>query len=150
MRKTFAGLAILLVLVVVAQFYFAAAGGFSTDPDRSAYRPHHALGYVIFTLPLVMAAVAALARLPRRLVGLPVLTAGLTSVQVLLGSLARGLGDGADSSTAGEIVFGLHGITGLAVLALAGLIARLSWTLSAAPARPVAAAPDRRPVQQGR
>jgi hypothetical protein len=125
MRKAFTGLAALLVLVLVAQFFFAALGGFSTDPQRAAYRPHHALGYVIFSVPVVMAIVGAIARLPRRLIGLSALVAGLTTLQVLLGSLARSLGD-----TGGGLVFGLHGINGLAIMAVSVGILRQCphWT----------------------
>ena len=72
MRKAFASLAILLMLVVLAEFYFAASGGFSTTPRAEAYRPHHALGYVVFLLPLVMALIVALGRMPRRLIGLAI------------------------------------------------------------------------------
>ena len=93
MRKAFAGLAILLMLVVVAEFYFAARGGFSTAPRAESYRPHHALGYVIFLLPLLMAVVAAVARLPRRLIGLSVLVAGLTAVQGSPATPARSSSD---------------------------------------------------------
>jgi hypothetical protein len=127
MRKVFAGLATLLAVLVVAQFFFAAAGGFSTDPDPATFRPHHALGYVIFTVPLVMAAVAALARMPRRLIGLTTLIAGLVTVQVLIGALARGLGDAGETTTTSELVFGLHGVNGLVILAVSGAIVRQAW-----------------------
>ncbi|MEV4410696.1 DUF6220 domain-containing protein [Catellatospora sp. NPDC049609] len=125
MRKAFLGLAALLMLVVVAEFYFAASGAFGS------YRPHHALGYVIFSLPLVMAAVAALGRLPRRLIGLSALVAGLTSVQVVIAKLALALG-----GSTGALVFGLHAVSGLAIPAVAWLILRDARTLPrpAAPA----------------
>lgn len=125
MRKTFAGLAILLALVVVAQFYFAAAGAFGSKPE--AFRPHHVLGYVIFIMSVVVAVAGTLARVPGRLIGLAASIAALTSVQVLLGSLARSVGD---DTTAGPLVFGLHGLTGLAILGIAGIVARRAWTLS--------------------
>ena len=123
MRKAFAGLAILLMLTVMAEFYFAARGGFSTAPRAQSYRPHHALGYVIFLLPLLMAVVAAVARMPRRLAGLSVLVAGLTAVQVLIAKVAHALGD-----TAGPLVFGLHAVGALALAAVTWVIVRRSVT----------------------
>jgi hypothetical protein len=42
MRRVFAGLATLLVLVVVAQFFLAASGAFDTAPnDESSSRTGH-------------------------------------------------------------------------------------------------------------
>lgn len=128
MRKAFAGLATLLLLVVVAQFYFAASGGFSTGPDRAAYRPHHALGYVIFLLPMAMAVVAALARMPRRLTWLAVLVTGLATVEVVIAKVAM-----ASSSAVGGLVFGLHAVCGIALLAATWTIFRQagpSWALA--------------------
>ena len=132
MRRAFAGLAILLLLIVVAQFFFAASGAFSTAPQDESFRPHHALGYVIFLLPVLMAVVAALARMPGRFIGMPALVAGLTSVQVLIAVLAE---DAGDSTTAGQLIFGLHAVNGLVILAVAGMIVRQARAL----ARPAAA-----------
>jgi hypothetical protein len=132
MRKAFAGLAALLLLVVVAQFFFAATGAFSTVPH--AFRPHHVLGYVIFVVPLVLAGIGALARVPGRLILMAALVAGLTAVQVLIADLAEGIGAG---TTAGGLMFGLHAVNGLAILAVTGVVARRARALrgSAAPAR---------------
>jgi hypothetical protein len=116
MRKAFAGLAILLFLLVVAQFYFAAAGAGSTGSREAAYRPHHALGYVIFIVPVVMMAVAALGRMPGRLIWMPALVAALTSLQVVIAEQGKSLG--------------LHAINGLAILLLAGLILRRALELA--------------------
>ncbi|MBG0564397.1 DUF6220 domain-containing protein [Actinoplanes aureus] len=119
MRKVFTGLAVLLLLVIVAEFFFAAAGAFSAD----SYRPHHLLGYVSFLLPIAMIIVAVPARIPGRLIGLAALVAGLVSVQVLIAVLAAGIGDG---TTAGSLVFGLHAVNALVILAVAGLIVERS------------------------
>jgi bacteriorhodopsin len=131
MRRAFAGLATLLVLVVVAQFFLAASGAFSASPNDESFAPHRALGWVAFALPVVLAVVGALARVPGRLIGLAALVAGLVSVQVLIAKLADGLGD---TSTAGQLLFGLHGIGGLAILAVTGTIVRRSWALARAAA----------------
>ncbi|MEU8263765.1 DUF6220 domain-containing protein [Micromonospora sp. NPDC048999] len=125
MRKLFAGLAALLMLVVLAQFYFAASGAFSTASNDESFRPHRALGYVIFLLPVLMTIVAALARTPGRLIGMAALVAGLTAVQVVIAVFAKAFNDTGDTSTrAGQLVFGLHAINGLAIFSVAGNIAR--------------------------
>jgi hypothetical protein len=134
MRKVFAGLATLLALVVVAQFYFAASGAFSAAPNDESFRPHRALGYVIFLLAVLMTIVAALARMPRRLVGMAGLVAGLTVVQVVIAVLARAFNDTGDTSTTvGQLVFGLHAVNGLVIMAVAGTLARRARTLSKSP-----------------
>src|SRR5262245_53565577 len=139
MRKVFAGLAILLMLVVVVQFYLAASGAFSTAPNDESFRPHRALGYVIFILPVLMTIVGALGRLPGRLIGMAGLIAGLTVVQMVIAQIAKAFGDTDDSTTAGQLVFGLHAINGLAILAVVGMIVRTARTLSKIPVpqRPV-------------
>ena len=144
MRKAFAGLAILLMLVVVAQFFLAASGAFSTAPNDESFRPHRALGYVIFLLPVVMTIVAALARMPGRLIGMTALVAGLTVVQVVIAVLARAFGDTGDSATVGQLIFGLHAVNGLVILAVVGMIVRQARALSrsAAPARRAGAGDD--------
>jgi hypothetical protein len=130
-RRLFAGLATLLVLVVVAQFFLAASGAFSTAPNDESFRPHRALGYVIFLLPVLMTIVAALARMPGRLVGMAGLVAGLTAVQVVITDLAKAFNDTGDTSTtAGQLAFGLHGINGLIILAVAVTVARRARALS--------------------
>jgi hypothetical protein len=132
MRKAFAVLATLLVLIVIAQFFFAATGAFRDDAPRDeSFRMHHALGYVIFLVPVVMVVVAALARMPGRLIGMAALVSGLTAVQVLIAVVAGVLGDG---TTAGQLVFGLHAVNGLAILAVAGTTARQARALVRPPA----------------
>jgi hypothetical protein len=144
MRKALAGLAILLMLVVVAQFFLAASGAFSTAPNDESFRPHRALGYVIFLVPVVMTIVAALARMPGRLIGMAALVAGLTVVQVVIAVLARAFGDTGDRTTVGQFIFGLHAVNGLVILAVVGMIVRQARALSrsAAPARRPGAGDD--------
>jgi hypothetical protein len=130
MRKAFAGLATLLMLVVVAQFFLAASGAFSTAPNDESFRPHRALGYVIFLLPVVMTIIAALARMPGPLIGMPALVAGLTVVQVVIAVLARAFGDTGDGATVGQLIFGLHAVNGLVILAVVGMTVRQARALS--------------------
>ncbi len=131
MRRVFAGLAGLLVLTVVAQFFLAASGAFNTAPNEESFQPHRALGYTIFLLAVLLTILAALARMPGRLIGMTALVAGLSVVQVLIAVLARAFNDTADTSTtAGQLVFGLHAVNGLGIMATAGTVARQARALS--------------------
>jgi Family of unknown function (DUF6220) len=131
MRRVFALLATLLVLAFVAQFFLAASGAFDTAPNDESFQPHRALGYVIFLLAVLLTILAALVRMPGRLIGMTALVAGLTVVQVLIAVLARAFNDTGDSSTtAGQLVFGLHAINGLIVLAVAGTVVRRARALT--------------------
>jgi hypothetical protein len=127
MRKAFAGLAILLMLIVVAQFFLAASGAFNSAPNHESFRAHEDLGWVIFALPVVMAIVGALARVPGRLIGMAALVAGLTSVQVGIGALAKSFGH---STTAGQLIFGLHAVNGLVLVAVVWMIVRQALSRS--------------------
>jgi hypothetical protein len=130
LRRVFAGLAALLVLAVITQFFLAASGAFDTAPNDESFRPHRALGYVIFLLPVLMTIVAALARMPGRLIGMTGLVAGLTVVQVVIAVLARAFNDTGDTSTtAGQLIFGMHAINGLIIMAVAGTVARRARAL---------------------
>ena len=131
MRKVFTGLASLLMLVIVAEFYLAASSAFSSAPNDESFRPHRTMGYVVFLVAVLLAIVAALARMPGRLIGMAGLVAGLVVVQVVIAVLARAFNDTGDTSTtAGQIVFGLHAVNGLAILAVAGTTARRARALS--------------------
>jgi hypothetical protein len=129
-RKVFAGLATVLVLAVVAEFYFAASGAFDTAPKDESFQAHRALGYGIVLFAVLLTIVAALARMPGRLIGMTALVAGLGVGQGLIRALATAFNDTGDTSTkAGQLVFGLHAINGLAILALAGTVARRARAL---------------------
>ncbi|WP_245665613.1 DUF6220 domain-containing protein [Actinoplanes subtropicus] len=125
-RRTFAVLAVLQLLIVLAQFYLAATGAFSAKPNDEAFEPHKALGYVTFIVPVVMAIVAAAGRLPGRLTGLSALIAGLVTVQVVVAKIAESLGD---DGTAGPLLFGLHALVALVIVAAVGDLARRSREL---------------------
>ena len=113
-----------MALTVVAQFYLAASGAFDPAPAEESFGTHRALGYGIVFFAVLLTIVAPLARMPRRLIGMTALVAGLGVVQALIRVLADAVDDGGDTSTdAGQLVFGLHAINGLIMLALAVVVA---------------------------
>ncbi|MEU7875727.1 DUF6220 domain-containing protein [Dactylosporangium sp. NPDC049140] len=134
MRKAFAGLAALFLLAVVVQFFLAASGAFNTAPNDESFRPHRTLGYVIFLLAVVLVIVAAVARMSGRLIGMAGLVAGLVVVQVLIAALARAFDTGDITTTAGQLIFGLHAVNGLAIVAVSMRILRLARALASGPA----------------
>lgn len=119
MRKAFAGLATLLMLALVVQFFLAGVGAFDTAPAEESFKLHGAVGYGILLLAVVLTLVAALARMPGRLIGLSGLVAGLVILQPVIAVIAKAFGDSADTSTtAGKFVFGLHAVNALVIYAV--------------------------------
>jgi hypothetical protein len=136
-RKVFAALATVLVLAVVVQFSLAASGAFDAAPKDESFQSHRALGYGLLLYSVVLTIVAAVARLPGRLIGMTGLVAGLVLLQGVIRAIAAAFGEtGAGTSTAGELVFGLHAVNGLAIMAVSGTIVRQARAMSrsAAPA----------------
>jgi len=131
LRRVFAVLAAMLVLAVVAQFFLAASGAFDTAPKDESFQPHRALGYGILLFAVMLTIVAALGRAPGRLIGMTGLVAGLTAVQSLIRNIADAVnGTGDTSTTAGQLIFGLHAVNGLAIMAVAGTVARRARALA--------------------
>lgn len=127
MRKVVAGFAGLLMIALVAQFFFAAVGAFDSAPNDESFQMHRVLGYGIVLLAVLLVIVAALARMPGRLIGMAGLAAGLTVVQSLIRVLANALGDG---TTAGPLVFGLHALNALIIMGVVGMVLRQARELS--------------------
>jgi Family of unknown function (DUF6220) len=138
MRRFFAGLATLQMLAVVTQFFLAASGAFDTAPNDESFQPHRRLGLVIVLIAVLVAIVAAIARMPGRLIGMSGLVAGLAVVQFVIKAIATALDGTGGSTTVGGLVFGLHAVNGLAIVAVTGRIIRQARQLSrpAAPTRP--------------
>jgi hypothetical protein len=131
LRKVFALLATLLLVVVVAQFFLAGSGAFDTAPKDESFQPHRALGYGIVLFAIVLTIVAALARMPGRLIGTTGLVAGLGILQPVIAVIAKAFGDSADTSTtAGKLIFGLHAVNGLVIMTVAGTVVRQARALS--------------------
>ncbi|WP_280258929.1 DUF6220 domain-containing protein [Nocardia abscessus] len=134
MKRAFTGLAALLLLAVIAQFYLAASGAYDTAPVEESFQPHRTLGYVILVFALVLTIAAAIARMPRRLVGLAGLVTGLVIGQSVIREVARSIGDGASG---GNLVFGVHAINGLVIVGVIGMIVRQSRKIARQSAEPV-------------
>jgi hypothetical protein len=101
-------LALLIVAVVGAQFFLAAAGAFGA----TSYSAHETVGYTVAAAALVAVLVALLAR--RYLLPSLLLLVAL-AIQVALGSLG----------TSSSSWFGaFHGLNALLVMATAGNLAR--------------------------
>lgn len=131
MRRAFTALATVLLLAVVAQFFFAASGAFDSAPKDESFQTHRALGYGILLFAVLTTVVAALTRMPGRLIGMTGLVAGLVLVQGVIAAIANAFNDTGDTTTtAGQLVFGLHAVNGLIILALVGTIVRRSRTMS--------------------
>ncbi|TDD98983.1 DUF6220 domain-containing protein [Jiangella asiatica] len=128
MRKVFTGLAGLLLLAVVTQFFLAAVGAFDTGPDDESFDIHRQLGYAIVPMALVLTLVGALARMPGRFVARAALVAGLAVLQGVIAMVA-------DSTN--DVVFGLHALNALAITGAVGALLRGSRS----PAQPSASTP---------
>ena len=130
MRRVAAGLAALLAVAIVAQFYLAASAAFDTAPKDESFQAHRALGYAILLLAVLSTAAGALARMPGRLVGMAALVAGLGVLQPVIRLVAAAFDDsGGNSTPTGVIVFGLHAVNGLLMLGLAVTVARRARAL---------------------
>jgi len=122
LTRLFQGLAWLVLGGLVLQFYLAGAAMFGVVP----LQPHRTLGHLLTVAVLLLVVLALVARPGRRLVGLTVLLASLTVVQVLLPSLRTGL----------PWVAAFHVVVAVGLTALAAAVAR------GQPRRPMAHRPE--------
>ena len=125
MRRVYVALSGLLLVAVLAQFYFAAVGAFAHPQDDRSYALHGLTGVLVIPIAALLATVAAaLARAPGRLIALTLAPVGLVVVQVLIILVGFKLtGSTEDRTTpAGLAILGLHALGGLATLGVAGLI----------------------------
>jgi Family of unknown function (DUF6220) len=136
MRRVYVALAGLLLLAVLAQFYFAAVGAFAKPADDKSFALHDVTGTLVIPVITLLATVAAaLARAPGRLIGLTVLPLGLVVVQMLIVGIGRAFNSSGDNTTpVGLAVLGLHAINGLAIMATAGIVLRRARALAGAAA----------------
>lgn len=127
MRRVYVVLTGLLLLAVLAQFYFAAVGAFAKPQDDKSFALHLITGGMIIpALSLLATLAAALARAPGRLIGLTIAPFGLIILQFLITELGKNLGGSTDDQTTPVALafLGLHAINGLAILAVSGIAMR--------------------------
>lgn len=132
MKKLVTGLTVVLMVIVAVQFFLAAAGAFDTAPTEEAFAPHRALGNVILVLALIVALLAAVARMPARVAGTAGLVAALVLTQSVIKEIAGAVGDGS-----GALLFGVHGVNGLLIVGAVGALLRQAHGKSATAPRPV-------------
>jgi hypothetical protein len=88
--------------------------------------------------------VAAIARVPGRLIGMTAMVAGLGVGQAVIAAIAGALDDtGGTSTRGGELVFGLHAINALAIMAVSGNVARQARALARPPVPGAGSGPGR-------
>jgi cytochrome b561 len=126
-RRIYVALTGLMLLAVLAQFYFAAVGAFDKPQDDESFALHLTIGMMI--IPVV-----SLARAPGRLIGLTVAPVGLIILQILITELGKNLGGSTDDHTtpAALAFLGLHAINGLFIMAVAGMAMRGARRFAAA------------------
>lgn len=116
---------------IVVQVFLAGLGVFDSP---EAFVTHREFGYTFGWLSLVALLIAAIGRLPRRLIGL----AGLTLVQMALQSVLILFRDDAPALAA------LHPVNGVLLLVTTLVLGRLAWrgpqAAATDPARPASVA----------
>ncbi len=124
MRKTYLVLSGLVLLAVLAQFYFAAYGAFSIPREHGDFSMHATNGVIVIPLLSLLTTLAArLARAPGRLIGLAAAPFGLVVVQILLFVLTHALTAFVydRSSPGGQVILGFHAINAIGILTVAAL-----------------------------
>jgi hypothetical protein len=81
-RILFFGLTAIYLLAVIVQFFLAGLGAFSGDWDV-----HSGVGFVVSISSLLLLVVAAIGRLPRRMLLVTLLLVGLNALQIVLANL---------------------------------------------------------------
>jgi Family of unknown function (DUF6220) len=135
MRRVYAVLAGLMLLSVVAQFYFAAVGAFDKPQEDGSFALHSMVGMIAVPLLSLLATIAAaVARAPGRLIGMTILPLGLVIVQTLIIAVGGLLADSTGNTTpVSQAILGLHAINGLAIMAVAGMAFRGARMLATSP-----------------
>ena len=121
MRKLYLAMSGVVLIAVLAQFYFAAYGAFSIPHEHASFGAHSITGVMVIPLAsLVTTVVAAIARVPGRLIGLAAAPFGLVVVQILIFVVVHLVTDMTlERSTPGaQAILGLHALNALAILAV--------------------------------
>jgi hypothetical protein len=140
MRKLFLVMAALLLLDVIAQFYFAGVGAFHMPNDHEGFSLHSANSLVVQGLAVLTTVAAALARAGRGTVALAFLPALLKEVQYGIFALTElfipeGTPRNADGiplvvEGSANLVIALHVVNGLGILWIAVVVFRRARRLA--------------------
>lgn len=140
MRKAYLGMSGVVLLAVLAQFYFAAFGAFSIPRDHGSFEMHSVNGMLVIPLAsLLTTAAAAAARAPGRLVGLAAAPFGLVVVQILIFVLVHLVTEMTmeRSTPDAQWILGVHALNGLAIVTAAVLGAARARRFVRSPARSI-------------
>jgi hypothetical protein len=113
-RALYAGVALLLPLALLVQVFLAGLGVFD---GPQAFATHRDVGYTLTVVPIVLAVLGLVARVPRRLTGLAV----VIFAQFLLQSVFVAARADAPAFAA------LHPVNGFVMTILAVELAREAW-----------------------
>jgi Family of unknown function (DUF6220) len=149
MRRVFQAVAVLLLVDVVVQFYFAAFGVFTAPANDAQFVLHQMNGRVVLpVLCLLVIVAAAVARAPGRLIGFSAIPLGLLVMQTVLFILAGLTGSSPEqTNVAGQIILGLHAVNGLCILAVTILLVRRASRFAAATPRTAPAPASEEPAR---
>jgi hypothetical protein len=143
--RVFTATSALVLLSVLAQFYFAGVGAFHRPFDHEGFWLHALNAGVVQGLAVINTIVAALARAGRGTIGLAVLPFVLVNVQYAIFALTMlFVPEGTPTNAEGiptvvegpaNFVVALHVLNALTILALAVVVLRRARRLAARPAR---------------
>lgn len=119
MRRVFVVVAGVIMAGTGLMIFLAGVGAFDAAPRADSFEPHRLLGRGLFLVSLLAIGLAALARMPGRLIGRTALVAGLIVVQSVIAVVARAFEDTGDATTVANVVFGLHAVNGLITMGVA-------------------------------
>jgi mercuric ion transport protein len=120
-RTLHAVVAWLVVIGLVVQVWLAGRGVF--DPT-TGFTPHRDLGYALGLLPIVLLALGLIGRMGRRVAIMAIVLFLLVILQSAFVALRA----------SNPAIAALHPVNGFAILLIAILLARESWTMRAQPA----------------
>ncbi|WP_214104369.1 DUF6220 domain-containing protein [Acrocarpospora catenulata] len=137
MRKVFFGFATVMLISVLAQFYFATFGAFerpvpAPGAEDAAIMPHIINGTMVLpVLSLLTTIVAAVAKAGARLIWLSIAPLGLVIVQLFVVFEIAGLlgADENKTTPASLYVLGFHALVGVALLGVTVHLFRKSRAL---------------------
>lgn len=122
MKKAVSILATVLLAAIIVQFYLAASGAFDSAPKEESFALHRGLGNGILLTAVLLAIGAAIARFPRKVIGMSGLVAVLVLFQSLIREVSKSIADG--GSDVGNYIFGLHAVNGLIIMGLTIMLVR--------------------------